>query len=74
MPAQPKRRNIAPEVSSARGRVAGLTQAGASPDLIEAARADLREANAEAALNRFLTPEAQIRLARRILAGGGNGT
>jgi len=41
-------------VGTARGKLAVLVRDGASPEQIEAARADLREANAEAAVQRVI--------------------
>ncbi len=74
MPAQIKHRNITHRVASARGLVAALTSIGADPERIEAARAELTEANAEATIIRLpkLPVEARVRLAYLILSAGGS--
>jgi hypothetical protein len=68
---QPIPRNIPPNVGSARGKVGALVQKGASPEIIEAARAELRYARAEAAITGWLTLTLmeRARLAARLLAG-----
>jgi hypothetical protein len=63
-----------------RGRIGGLTRRGARPEKIEAARAELAEANAEAAIKRIvdgwppLTPAQRERLALLLHPGAGDGT
>jgi hypothetical protein len=66
----PARRNIAPEVATARAYLAGLTARHASESDIDAARAALAEANARAAIRRWqLGPAARTRLAILLLGG-----
>lgn len=61
-----------------RGRIGGLTRRGAPPEKIEAARAELAEANAEAAIRRIvdawppLSPAQRERLALLLNPGGGS--
>lgn len=70
MPArEPKHHDISPEVAKKRARVGALTIAGASPEELAKARAELAEALREDRIRRLveawppLTPEQRERLA-----------
>ena len=69
-------RHVHPPVGAARARLAVLVREGASPEQVEAARARLREANAEAAVQRVvdsfppLTDEQRSRLALLLAPAG----
>ncbi len=70
-------RNVHPRVGTAKATVAVRVRDHAPPESIEAARADLRAANAEAAIQRVvdswppLSAETRARLACLLLQGGG---
>jgi hypothetical protein len=68
----PGKRNIPKPVAQARARLAGLTARGADPGMIEAARAELAEANAAADIGRWppMSEQARGRLAALVLFGG----
>lgn len=72
-------RNVNPEVAARRARVAGLVKVNADPERIEAARAELSEANAEAAVQKIvaewppLSAETRAKLACILLAPAGDG-
>lgn len=71
-PLMPKPRNIDRAVARARAHVASLTARKADPESIEAARAQLAEANAAADVRKWppLADRARLELARLVLAGG----
>jgi hypothetical protein len=67
-----KRRVPAP-VAQARARLAGLVRRHADPEVVEAARQRLAEANAEAAVSKWLPSlgtNGRLGLARIVLSGG----
>ena len=76
MPRDPVPRNVPRKVGSAKARVAVYMRDHRPADQIEAARADLAEANAEAAMRRIvdgwppLTPAQRERLALLLRPGG----
>jgi hypothetical protein len=69
---QPVPRNVPHRVGSAKARVAVYTRDHRPPEQIEAARAELAEANAEADVASWppLSPEARAKIACIILSAG----
>jgi hypothetical protein len=69
----PKTRNISRDVARARARVASLTARGADPGAIQAARAQLAEANAAADIGKWpaMADRSRVKLASLVLAAGG---
>lgn len=67
-------RNVPPEVARARSSLGRKIQLDAAPEVIEAARAQLAEANAEADVASWppLSAEARAKLACIILTAGGS--
>jgi hypothetical protein len=61
-------------VAQARARVAGLVARGADADVIQAARAELAEANAEADISRWpqMDDRTRAKLASLVLSGRGD--
>lgn len=59
-------------VAQARARLASLRRYGADPELIEAAGAELAEANAAADISRWPTfgDHTRVKLAQLVLSGG----
>lgn len=74
MPDERPRRNVRPELASARGRVASLTYRGGTTEEIEAARARLRSLKARIAVLEMLELPAadRMQLAGLLLTGGGD--
>jgi hypothetical protein len=72
-------RQVHPKVGRAKALLAVRTRDGAPPQAIEAASAELRDANAEAAVQRVvdswppLSAETRARLACLLLLGGDDG-
>lgn len=73
-------RNVPPKVARARSSLGRKIQLGASPEAVNAARAALAEANAEAAIRRIvdswppLTAGMRAELAALLLADAADGT
>lgn len=70
---QPKRRNVNPAVASAKCRLAALVGRNASQERIDAARAELEVAKADAAVRGLLSLPfgERAKLANLLLTGGG---
>ena len=79
MSRDPIPRNVHPKVGTAKARVAVYTRDHRPPEQIEAARTQLREANAEAKVREVvagwppLSAETRAELAVILLSGGGDG-
>jgi hypothetical protein len=71
-------RRLPPKIASTRARVASLTAAGASPEQLAAARADLQAAKLEDHIRKLvdgwppLTDAQRVRLSLLLHPGGGN--